>query len=112
MRLNLSSSFSTPRKNTSMATRAPNLAPWRQAAEPLRRPAWTSFVPFPRADRGRAPPAFRAPVQGHAHTPRPSGGCVAAGRARLRRGCAAAQNQRERFQRALWLRPRVMPLLR
>ena len=54
-RLNLSSSFSALRKNTPMATRAPNLAPWRQAAEPLRRPAWMSFVPFrawvPRAPR-------------------------------------------------------------
>ena len=115
-RLNLSSSLSALRKNTPMATRAPNLAPWRQAAEPLRRPAWMSFVPFLRADR-RHPPAgapFRAPVQGHARTPRPSRGCAALWGARLRRGRAAAQNQRERerFQCAVWLRPRAMPLLR
>ena len=87
-RLNLSSSLSALRKNTPMATRAPNLAPWRQAAEPLRRPAWMSFVPFLRADR-RHPPAgapFRAPVQGHARTPRPSRGCAALWGARLRRG--------------------------
>ena len=55
MLLNLSSSHSAQRKNNTMATRAPNLAPWRQAAEPLRRPAWMSFVPFrawvPRAPR-------------------------------------------------------------
>jgi hypothetical protein len=47
MLLIFSSWFSAQRKKTLIATRAPNLAPWREASEPLRRPAWMSFVPFP-----------------------------------------------------------------